>query len=84
MPTGHGCFENYLYKYRKCKSPNCINCNEPYDTAEHALYNCPFYETKRPNKLPLIPATSQFRQYVTLIMTKRWELEQIAQNNETQ
>lgn len=37
--TGHGCFNSYLYKFRRKSSPQCRYC-EMEDTAEHTLFVC--------------------------------------------
>ncbi|KAL4090895.1 hypothetical protein QTP88_025653 [Uroleucon formosanum] len=45
--TGHGCFQHYLWKRRRAGDPHCMHCDEPDDTVEHTLFNCPFWAEDR-------------------------------------
>ncbi|KAL4121042.1 hypothetical protein QTP88_013627 [Uroleucon formosanum] len=45
--TGHGCFQHYLWKRRRASDPHCMHCDEPDDTVEHTLFNCPFWAEDR-------------------------------------
>lgn len=38
--SGHGCFEAYLYKYKRSNSPNCPYCQNEEDTPEHTIFQC--------------------------------------------
>jgi hypothetical protein len=38
--TGHGCFNEYLYRFGKAPSPGCAHCEASIDDAEHTLFNC--------------------------------------------
>ncbi|CAI6360351.1 unnamed protein product [Macrosiphum euphorbiae] len=38
--SGHGCFGFYLCRIRKVEQPHCVDCNDPLDNAEHAVFNC--------------------------------------------
>jgi len=40
MLTGHGCFGQYLTKYKKRQSPECVDCGSAEDNAEHTLFAC--------------------------------------------
>jgi hypothetical protein len=46
--TGHGCFQEYLYRFGLASSETCILCDtgEP-DDARHTLESCPYFEEKR-------------------------------------
>jgi len=45
--TGHGCFQQYLYKFGRAKSPRCTLCHDQSDTADHTLFFCPFFDGTR-------------------------------------
>lgn len=45
--SGHGCFEAYLHRMRKCASPICRHCSEEADTAAHTLFRCPAWTASR-------------------------------------
>ena len=45
--TGHGCYQHYLWKRRRADDPHCMHCEEPEDTVEHTLFNCPFWAEDR-------------------------------------
>lgn len=36
--SGHGCFGYYLCRIKKVEQP--LDCNDPLDTAEHAIFKC--------------------------------------------
>jgi len=38
--SGHGCFGYYLCRYKKVEPPHCVDCNDPLDNAEHAIFKC--------------------------------------------
>lgn len=38
--TGHQCFRQYLYRFKKLEDPKCVNCKETVDDAEHAFFRC--------------------------------------------
>lgn len=40
MLTGHGCFGQYLYKYKRREDPACVDCGTAMDDAEHTLFKC--------------------------------------------
>jgi len=45
--TGHGCFQQYLYKFGRADSPRCTLCHDESDTADHTLFYCPFFDGMR-------------------------------------
>ncbi|XP_012228757.2 uncharacterized protein, partial [Linepithema humile] len=45
--TGHGCFQEYLYKIRRTASPGCKHCCDVSDSAQHTLEFCPAWEQDR-------------------------------------
>lgn len=48
MLTGHGCFGQYLTKYKKRQNPECVDCGAVDDTAEHTLFVCDrWWRTRR-------------------------------------
>jgi len=38
--TGHGCFGQYLHRFRKLDDPKCVDCGEATDNTEHAFFQC--------------------------------------------
>lgn len=45
--TGHGCFQAYLFKYKRTATPICRYCNNFIDDAEHTIFRCEAWEEKR-------------------------------------
>lgn len=45
--TGHGCFASYLHRIGKEDTRNCHHCEDPDDTAQHTLENCPAWMEER-------------------------------------
>ncbi|KAL4103572.1 hypothetical protein QTP88_018933 [Uroleucon formosanum] len=45
--SGHGCYQHYLWKRKRAANPYCMHCEEPEDTVEHTLFNCPFWAEDR-------------------------------------
>lgn len=54
--TGHGCFQEYLYRIKKVQSPTCLYCEREVDNAEHTLFKCDFW---RPRKIKVEAALKQ-------------------------
>lgn len=52
--SGHGCFQKYLWSKARTPSPACKHCNDPYDTAEHTVFDCAFWEDKRETVISLL------------------------------
>jgi len=47
--TGHGCFNFYLNRIGKLPDRSCGYCGHSEDTAEHTVFECPWWEhTRRP------------------------------------
>ena len=46
--SGHGCFQQYLYKRCRTTDPRCVLCasGDP-DDAEHTLMRCEFFRAER-------------------------------------
>jgi len=40
MLTGHGCFGEYLHRFRRLVDPKCVDCLFQRDDAEHAIFHC--------------------------------------------
>lgn len=40
MISGHGCFGQYLHRFKRRESPKCVDCGENKDDAEHTLFRC--------------------------------------------
>lgn len=38
--TGHGCFGEYLHRFKRLADPKCVNCLFQRDDAEHAIFHC--------------------------------------------
>ena len=47
MLTGHGCFRSYLYKCGHDDMPDCPNCKDIPEDAEHVFFICPRFEESR-------------------------------------
>ncbi|XP_028966745.1 uncharacterized protein LOC114828103 [Galendromus occidentalis] len=46
--TGHGCFQEYLYRFRKTDSPECLLClSGSVDGVRHTLMECEFFDRER-------------------------------------
>jgi len=45
--TGHGCFQEYLWSKGRELSPDCPHCLSPMDTAEHTIFDCPYWADTR-------------------------------------
>jgi hypothetical protein len=42
-----GSFQEYLFKMKRARLPDCMHCNANSDSAEHTLFVCPFWENDR-------------------------------------
>ena len=47
MLTGHGSFGVYRKRIGKNSDSNCLDCGDPNDDAEHALFACPKWTDRR-------------------------------------
>ena len=45
--TGHGCFQQYLFRMKKVGSPACLYGDATVDDAEHTLFICGKWTTER-------------------------------------
>jgi hypothetical protein len=46
--SGHGCFQEYLWRRQRASRPNCLLCtSEEKDDAEHTLLRCEFFQEER-------------------------------------
>lgn len=45
--TGHGCFNAYLWKFKRASSASCTSCGELWDDVEHTLFNCARWAVKK-------------------------------------
>jgi len=45
--TGHGCFNDFLFKIGKTDSPGCDHCEKDHDTAQHTLESCKAWVEER-------------------------------------
>lgn len=45
--TGHGCFQQYLYRFARVSTPECVSCGYPGDCVEHTFFCCDRWYTKR-------------------------------------
>ena len=60
--SGHGCFLEYLYKYKLADSPFCPRCPNEQESAEHVIFVCDrFAEERRllQNAIGFEPTVSQ-------------------------
>lgn len=40
MLTEHGCFREYLHRFKRTEDPMCVDCFAPRDDADHAIFHC--------------------------------------------
>ena len=45
--SGHGCFNQYLERFKKTESAACLLCGHTLDDAKHAIFECPETEVER-------------------------------------
>ncbi|XP_063634866.1 uncharacterized protein LOC134805502 [Cydia splendana] len=45
--TGHGCFGHYLHNIERELGPQCHECGDPDDSAQHTLEVCSRWEEER-------------------------------------
>lgn len=45
--SGHGCFGDYLYKYKIVGTAKCIVCDYPDDSPEHTIFQCDAWHVRR-------------------------------------
>lgn len=45
--SGHGCFRAYLHRFKIIPDDTCLYCGEANDDAEHAVFNCEYFEKNR-------------------------------------
>lgn len=45
--TGHGCFQQYLFRFARVTGPECVSCGQPSDCAEHTFFDCDRWYARR-------------------------------------
>lgn len=45
--SGHGCFNKYLWRFKKRREAKCIYCLYPNDDAEHTFFECERWHRQR-------------------------------------
>lgn len=45
--TGHGCFQQYLFRFARVVGPECVSCGHQGDYAEHAFFDCDRWYRRR-------------------------------------
>ena len=55
LRTGHSKLNFHLNRFDPIHPPHCRNCNYPYETTEHILFECSGLRTDRDKLLPPIP-----------------------------
>ncbi|KAL4120401.1 hypothetical protein QTP88_013100 [Uroleucon formosanum] len=45
--TGHGCFQQYLHSKAIVEMPDCVHCPVNVESAEHTIFDCPFWKDSR-------------------------------------
>ena len=56
MRTGHSKLNFHLNRFDPIHPPHCRNCNYPYETTEHILFECSGLRTDRDKLLQPIPS----------------------------
>ena len=69
--SGHGCFREYLFRFKRATSPTC-ECGQD-ETPEHVFLHCPLHANERPTgRLNL---DEEARSYLRKIILKLWKQE---------
>lgn len=74
--AGHGCFEEYLYRFKRSNSNTCLyDCGDP-DSAEHTVFYCKHWDEIRERTKNLIGETLSIRNFMkTMIKSKEgWNI----------
>lgn len=94
--TGHGCFGEYLHRFKKRSNPQCQSCGEPVDSVEHALFKCERFRKEREeiqmdvrieNMIELMieseEAWKKIEKYITTVMREKERIEREIQEATT-
>jgi hypothetical protein len=52
--SGHGCFRDYLFKFKWEETPDCPHCHGVPEDAEHVFFQCPRFDEAR-GRLQVVP-----------------------------
>jgi len=66
--TGHGCFNDYLFRIGKAPAPGCSHCSSLEDSAQHTLEVCPAWEVERETLISWIGADLRISTVVERIL----------------
>ncbi|KAI5720733.1 hypothetical protein M8J77_011081 [Diaphorina citri] len=94
--SGHGCFGEYLHRFKKRSNPQCQSCGEPVDSVEHALFKCERFRKEREeiqmdvrveNMIELMieseEAWKKIEKYITTVMREKERIEREIQEATT-
>ena len=71
MLTGHGCFREYLHKYKHEDSPECTICHELEEDARHVFFACPRFDSQRRKLESILDATISPENLVQQMLTSK-------------
>jgi hypothetical protein len=72
MLSGHGCFNEYLYRLaRKLPNSKCSFCEDPSDTADHTLFHCAAWERDRDCLFNALGRCDSLRDVLEAILSSR-------------
>lgn len=80
MLTVHGCFRNYLFRFKRSDNPDCTYCGQ-LDDAEHTFFKCPRWAEVRCRVVTEVDAELSPENVATLMlkseenwrcMSERW------------
>ncbi|KAI5735555.1 hypothetical protein M8J77_020038 [Diaphorina citri] len=95
--SGHGCFGEYLYRFKKRTSSLCEVCQEKEDTPEHTLFECEKWkeareelhlEIRAENMIEVMLASEEgwgkVERYVTSVMKEKERIEREIERTTTE
>jgi len=69
--TGHGCFNDFLFKIGKTNSPGCDHCDEEHDNAQHTLEDCKAWDEERRRMIKSIGSQLRINRVVNAMVSNR-------------
>ncbi|XP_020298866.1 uncharacterized protein LOC109863094 [Pseudomyrmex gracilis] len=80
MVTGHGCFNEYLYRIGKAESERCSHCRVEIDTVKHTWEECISWSREREIlRLKLVLESVTMKSAVAAMITGPDEWKAVAQ-----
>lgn len=79
--TGHGCFDDYLHKYKKIPTTECWFCGHANDTTEYTIYECDACEIRRQRTNTLLDMEQTPESMIPLMLESKTKWETFAKFN---